>query len=54
MMSYAQLPDSFWGYAVDTTMYILNNVPSKSVSETPYDYGEGIKVVYVTSEFGDA
>ncbi|KAA0047414.1 gag/pol protein [Cucumis melo var. makuwa] len=31
------LPDSFWGYALETAIYILNNVPSKSVSETPYE-----------------
>ncbi|KAA0048407.1 gag/pol protein [Cucumis melo var. makuwa] len=37
MMSFAQLSDSFWGYALETTIYILNNVPSKSVSETPYE-----------------
>ncbi|KAA0035676.1 gag/pol protein [Cucumis melo var. makuwa] len=37
MMSFAQLPDSFWGYALETTIYILNNVPSQSVSETPYE-----------------
>ncbi|KAL0533177.1 hypothetical protein IC582_030392 [Cucumis melo] len=37
MMSFAQLSDSFWGYALETTIYILNNVPSKNVSETPYE-----------------
>ncbi|KAA0062145.1 gag/pol protein [Cucumis melo var. makuwa] len=37
MMSYAQLPSSFWGYAVETAVHILNNVPSKSVSETPFE-----------------
>ncbi|TYK06159.1 gag/pol protein [Cucumis melo var. makuwa] len=37
MMSFAQLPDSFWEYALETAIYILNNVPSKSVSETPYE-----------------
>ncbi|KAA0033023.1 gag/pol protein [Cucumis melo var. makuwa] len=37
MMSFAQLPDSFWGYALETAIYILNNVPSKSVSKTPYE-----------------
>ena len=36
MMSFAQLPDLFWGYAVETAAYILNMVSSKSVSETPY------------------
>ncbi|KAA0037569.1 gag/pol protein [Cucumis melo var. makuwa] len=37
MMSFAQLPDSFRGYALETTIYILNNVPFKSVSETHYE-----------------
>ena len=36
-MSFAQLPDSFLGYALETNVYILNNVTSKSVLETPYD-----------------
>ncbi|TYK30724.1 gag/pol protein [Cucumis melo var. makuwa] len=43
MTSFAQLPDSFWGYALETTIYILNNVPSKSVSETPYELWKGRK-----------
>ncbi|KAA0059674.1 retrovirus-related pol polyprotein from transposon tnt 1-94 [Cucumis melo var. makuwa] len=43
MMSLAQLPDSFWGYALETTIYILNNVLSKSVSETPYELWKGRK-----------
>ena len=54
MMSYAQLPDSFWGHTVETAIYILNNVHSKSVLEHFPNCGEGIKVVYITSEFGDA
>ena len=37
MMSYAQLPSSFWRYAVQTTFHIFNNVPLKSVSETPFE-----------------
>ncbi|TYK27531.1 gag/pol protein [Cucumis melo var. makuwa] len=37
MMSFAQLPDSFSGYALEIVVHILNNVPSKSVSETPYE-----------------
>ena len=32
MMSFIQLPDLFWGYVVETAAYILNMVPSKSVS----------------------
>uniref|UniRef100_UPI001C3D50FB DDE-type integrase/transposase/recombinase n=1 Tax=Picosynechococcus sp. (strain ATCC 27264 / PCC 7002 / PR-6) TaxID=32049 RepID=UPI001C3D50FB len=43
MMSYASLPNSFWGFAVETAVYILNNVPSKSVSETPYELWTGHK-----------
>ncbi|TYK18765.1 gag/pol protein [Cucumis melo var. makuwa] len=53
MMSFAQLPNSFWGYALETTIYILNNVPSKSVSETSYEIWKGCKGVYVTLGFGD-
>ncbi|KAL4025380.1 hypothetical protein IC575_013770 [Cucumis melo] len=43
MMSYAQLPSSFWGYAVETAVHILNNAPSKSVSETPFELWRGRK-----------
>ena len=35
MMSYASLPVSFWGYALETTQYLLNLVPSKVISTTP-------------------
>ncbi|TYJ99758.1 gag/pol protein [Cucumis melo var. makuwa] len=41
MMSYAQLPSSFWGYAVETAVHILNNVSSKSVSKTPFELWRG-------------
>lgn len=37
MLSYSTLPISFWGYALQTAIYILNVVPSKSVPETPYE-----------------
>ena len=37
MMEHANLPISFWGDALLTATYILNRVPSNSVSETPYD-----------------
>ena len=43
MMSFAQLPDWFWGYAVETVVYIVNMVPSKSVLETPYELWRGYK-----------
>ena len=35
MLSFSGLPISFWGYVLDTPMYILNLVPSKSVPKTP-------------------
>ncbi|KAA0066736.1 gag/pol protein [Cucumis melo var. makuwa] len=34
---------SFWGYAVETAVHILNNIPSKSVSETPFKLWRGCK-----------
>ena len=43
MMSYAPLPNSFWGYAVETALYILNVVPSKSVTMTPFELWKGRK-----------
>ena len=35
MLSYSSLLVSFWGYALEIAMYILNLVPSKSVPKTP-------------------
>ena len=37
MMSLTDLPKSFWGYALETAVYVLNRVPSKSVDVTPYE-----------------
>ena len=37
IMSYWTLPISFWGYALNTAMYLLNLVPSKSVPKTPVE-----------------
>ncbi|KAJ4744212.1 Transposon Ty1-GR1 Gag-Pol polyprotein [Rhynchospora pubera] len=37
MMSQADLPMSFWGYALETATFTLNRVPSKSVEKTPYE-----------------
>ena len=37
MMGKADLPKSLWGYVLETTIYILNIVPSKSVDVTPYE-----------------
>ncbi|KAM1524601.1 hypothetical protein ACFX10_009184 [Malus domestica] len=43
MMSSADLPVTFWGYALYTAAYLLNRVPSKSVSQTPYEIWHGKK-----------
>ena len=42
-MSYLTLPISFWGYALNTAMYLLNLVPSKSVPKTPVELWNGCK-----------
>ena len=36
-MAQANLPISYWGDVLLTTAYVLNRVPSKSVSSTPYE-----------------
>ncbi|KAG8472923.1 hypothetical protein CXB51_035047 [Gossypium anomalum] len=41
MMSHADLPTSFWGHALETTIFTLNRVPSKSVQKTPYEMWTG-------------
>ncbi|KAK0570626.1 hypothetical protein LWI29_004072 [Acer saccharum] len=43
MLSYSTLPISFWGYALQTAIYILNDVPSKSVPKTPHELWTGRK-----------
>ncbi|KAM2003433.1 hypothetical protein ACFX15_027003 [Malus domestica] len=43
MMSSADLPVTFWGYALYTVAYLLNRVLSKSVSQTPYEIWHGRK-----------
>ena len=37
MMAQANLPITFWGDALLIATYILNRVPSKSVTSTPYE-----------------
>jgi transposase InsO family protein len=37
MMSKAELSRSFWGFALETTAFTLNRLPSKSVQKTPYE-----------------
>ena len=43
IMSYSDLPNSFWGYALETTSYILNLVPSMSVPTTATESWTGRK-----------
>ena len=43
MMSYSSLPISFWGYSLQTAVYILNVVPSKSIQKTPLELWNGHK-----------
>ena len=40
-MCFTSLPISFWGFALETAAYLLNRVPSKSVSSTPYEIWRG-------------
>ena len=44
MLSYSMLPISFWGYALRTAIYILNDVPFKSVPQTPHELWIGHKL----------
>ena len=53
MMSYSSLPISFWGYSLQTAVYILNVVPSKSIQKIPLELWNGHKLVYITFAYGD-
>jgi hypothetical protein len=37
MMSKTDLPRSFWGFALETAIFMLNRVSSKSVEKIPYE-----------------
>ena len=41
MMSYSTLSISFWGYALNTTIHLLNLFPSKYVLKTPMELWSG-------------
>jgi hypothetical protein len=41
MMSQTDLPLSFWGYALETAMFTLNRVPTKSVKKALYEIWTG-------------
>jgi transposase InsO family protein len=43
MISHANVPEYLWMYALKTTMYLLNRVPSKSVETTPFELWTGRK-----------
>jgi hypothetical protein len=40
-MSQTELLLSFWGYALETAMFTLNRVPTKSIERTPYEIWTG-------------
>ncbi|CAL1397367.1 unnamed protein product [Linum trigynum] len=41
MLSHSSLPELLWGEALKTAAYILNRVPSKVVTKTPYELWTG-------------
>ncbi|KAL0294631.1 UNVERIFIED_CONTAM: Retrovirus-related Pol polyprotein from transposon TNT 1-94 [Sesamum radiatum] len=46
MMSFTELPLSFWGYAIETAAKLLNMAPSKTVAQTPYQIWHGKPASY--------
>ncbi|KAL0405777.1 UNVERIFIED_CONTAM: hypothetical protein Slati_3891600 [Sesamum latifolium] len=46
LMSFTELPPSFWGYALETAAKLLDIAPSKSVPRTPYEIWHGKPVSY--------
>ena len=44
MMSFSQLPISLWGYALETVMRVLNVLPRKFITFTPYEIWRGKKL----------
>ena len=45
MISHFNLPISLWGEALKTAAYILNRVPTKATSKTPYELWTGKKPI---------
>nr|GFC23179.1 retrotransposon protein, putative, Ty1-copia subclass [Tanacetum cinerariifolium] len=41
MFNLTTLPLSFWDYALESTVHILNMVPTKKVDKTPYEIWHG-------------
>ncbi|KAL0455903.1 UNVERIFIED_CONTAM: hypothetical protein Slati_0929500 [Sesamum latifolium] len=46
MMSFTELPPSFWGHALETAVKLLNISPSKSIPQTPYEIWHGKPASY--------
>ncbi|KAL0439310.1 UNVERIFIED_CONTAM: hypothetical protein Slati_2414000 [Sesamum latifolium] len=46
MMSFLELPPSFWGHALETAVKLFNIAPSKSVPQTPYEIWHGKPASY--------
>ena len=44
-MRHSELPKSFWGYALETVVYLLNRVLSKSIEAIPYEMWYGKKPI---------
>ncbi|GKF02976.1 retrotransposon protein, putative, ty1-copia subclass [Tanacetum coccineum] len=49
MMNLTTLPKSFWGYALESAVCILNMVPTKKFKRTPYEiwHGKAPKLSYL-------
>ena len=41
MINHSTLPESLWGKALKTIVYILNRVPTKAIDKTPYEIWTG-------------
>ncbi|KAL0411306.1 UNVERIFIED_CONTAM: hypothetical protein Slati_3720300 [Sesamum latifolium] len=46
MMSFTELPLSFWGYALETAAKLLNMAPSKTMAQMPYQIWHGKPASY--------
>ncbi|KAL0329204.1 UNVERIFIED_CONTAM: Retrovirus-related Pol polyprotein from transposon RE2 [Sesamum radiatum] len=46
MISFTELPLSFWGYVLETAARLLNIAPSKTVAQTPYHIWHGKPASY--------
>ena len=54
MLSSSKLPKLLWTEALKTTAYILNRVPTKDFSKTPFELFKGWKPSLDICPFGDA